>query len=112
MALTPEQLARIAAKAARFTQNALGDDRTTRYVDAEGHHFPLGRGGRLVPKLGDRGSHAPAFNRSPLGEDGYSLRRVVQALATGNPGEAAFEMSLSKKLVAAGFLAGPAGVRS
>src|SRR5947207_2457981 len=104
MALSNEQLQRIAQKSAAFTRQAL--DGGVVHRDATGKSFPLGRGREIHPP-GFKEGHAPAFNRSPLGEDGYSLRRVVQALATGDPSEASFEVSLSQKLQGAGFPCGP-----
>src|SRR5467141_1650229 len=96
--MTPEE---IAATAARIVKSYRG----TKLVDAEVTPFRFGSSGKVIRPPGF--SAPPAFNHSPLGEDGYSLRRVVQALATGNPSEAAFEMALSQKLQAAGFPCGP-----
>jgi len=73
----------------------------------DGSPFPLGRVGRAVSKLG---GNAPSFNRSPRGESGYSLRRVVMALASGDWREAAFECSLSEKMRGAGYPGAPKSI--
>ena len=80
-----------------------GED--TKYVDAEGTPFPLGRGREAVKF----GCNAPGFIRS-RGEQSYSLTKLFRALAEADPSLAPYEFDMSKRLAMCGYPISPKSV--